>query len=324
MVVMVIGLGSMGKRRIRLMKKAFPSIVICGVDSQEARRHEAIKLGAEYVFVNMDTAIREMDIEVAFVCTAPLSHKNIIKQLIDCNIHTFTELNLISDGYEEIIERENKKTIVFLSSTLLYRKDIQYICNKIQGKTVNYIYHSGQYLPDWHPWESYKNFFVGDKRTNGCREIFAIELPWLLKAFGNISKIQVHKSKMSLLEVDYNDNYMVVLQHENGTKGVIFIDIIARKPIRKLEVFSEEVHLFWEGTPHTLQEYDIQSKVLNNINTYEEIDKNEDYCENIIENAYMDEIITFFEAINNGNEALKYSFVDDLKTLEWIDKIEGE
>ena len=34
----------------------------------------------------------------------------------------------------------------------------------------------GQYLPDWHPWESYKSFFVSNKKTNGCRELFAIEL----------------------------------------------------------------------------------------------------------------------------------------------------
>ena len=47
------------------------------------------------------------------------------------------------------------------------------------SRPVNYIYHIGQYLPDWHPWENYKNFFVGDKRTGGVREIFGIDLPWL-------------------------------------------------------------------------------------------------------------------------------------------------
>ena len=53
-----------------------------------------------------------------------------------------------------------------MSSTLQYRKEIQFIkeeVKKVSGK-VNYIYHVGQYLPDWHPWENYKDFFVGDAR----------------------------------------------------------------------------------------------------------------------------------------------------------------
>ena len=76
----------------------------------------------------------------------------------------FTELNLSTNLYDEIIKIEKeKKGILFLSSTLLYRKEIQYIKNIIlNDKTKkNYNYHVGQYLPDWHPWENYNDFFIG-------------------------------------------------------------------------------------------------------------------------------------------------------------------
>ncbi|MCO7111156.1 hypothetical protein NIA69_21115 [Gemmiger formicilis] len=41
---------------------------------------------------------------------------------------------------------------------MLYRRETQYIKQQVAefGKPVHYIYHIGQYLPDWHPWENYK------------------------------------------------------------------------------------------------------------------------------------------------------------------------
>ena len=125
--------------------------------------------------------------DCAFVCTAPITHARIIDELLDAGLPIFTELNLVDDGYDALIAKAAEKGVpLFLSSTMLYRAETQYIKKQVQdfGKPVNYIYHIGQYLPDWHPWENYKNFFVGDKRTGGVREIFAIDLPWLLDAFG--------------------------------------------------------------------------------------------------------------------------------------------
>lgn len=44
MKVLVIGLGSMGKRRIRLIKDMYPEFEIYGVDGREDRRNEAKEL----------------------------------------------------------------------------------------------------------------------------------------------------------------------------------------------------------------------------------------------------------------------------------------
>lgn len=106
----------------------------------------------------------------------------------------------------KILVCQLKGKVLFLSSTLLYRAEMLKIkeeTNKIAGQ-INYIYHVGQYLPDWHPWENFKDYFVADKRTNGCRELFAIELPWLIDAFGKIKQTTAMKSKMSSLDIDYN------------------------------------------------------------------------------------------------------------------------
>lgn len=324
MKVIVVGLGSMGKRRIRLIKQYDSEIKIIGVDANEQRAKVAAQeLEISYA-LSIDEAMQESGITCGFVCTSPLSHCMIIQELLKKKLNVFTEINLVSDGYEQIIEMaKREKKVLFLSSTFLYRRDIQCIINRVCEQKVNYIYHTGQYLPDWHPWEDYRNFFVGDSRTNGCREILAIELPWILKCFGKIQRIEVLTDKLSSLQINYNDNYMLLVEHENGTKGQIAVDIVARKAMRSLEIFNEELQIFWKGTPQSLDVFNFETKELENIKTYERIDKDHRYCDNIIENAYMDEIIAFFEEVIHNNMKNKFhSFEKDLEIVKLIDQIE--
>ncbi len=322
--VIVVGLGSMGKRRIRLIRLINPQTVICGVDSQESRREEAEKQFGIITHGSIQEAVANESPEAGFVCTSPLSHRAVITELLEAGLHVFTEINLISDGYSELVELAGKKgKKLFLSSTFLYRKDIRYMIDRVRNEKVDYIIHIGQYLPDWHPWENYRNFFVGDKRTNGCREIMAIDFPWILSAFGKVRDLHVRSSKNSDLDLDYDDNYILSLEHENGSKGVVVCDLLSRKAVRSALIFSDQLQISWNGVPDSLTEYDIENKCDRKIETYtEELDHQSAYAANIIENAYMDEIRTFF-GMTEGTMEPYYTFEDDLYTLKLIDRIEG-
>ena len=323
MKALIVGLGSMGKRRIRLLKGIDPTIEIIGVDTSEERRNQVEEMGHK-TFADIEQAAQEKP-DMAFVCTAPLSHYAILKTLLSHKINSFTELNLVKDGYEELmaLAKENG-TVLFLSSTMLYRGEINYILEQVKScdKPLSYIYHIGQYLPDWHPWESYKNFFVGNKRTNGCREIFGIELPWIIEAFGKIKSVFSTADKLTGLDIDFPDRFFITLEHENGTKGVLAVDIVCPKAVRNLEIFGEGVHLFWEGNPKALYKFNTETKEKEFINTYASFEHDSRYSDNIVENAYVDEMQNFINVVK-GNEQAKYSFEKDLYTISIMDKIEG-
>lgn len=325
MRVLVIGLGSMGRRRVRLLKKINPEIDIIGVD-QNAER--AMTVQDEYgieVCDNLAEALDNGNAEYAVVCTAPGTHADIICQCLQSNLHVFTELNLISDKYEEnmALARERDK-VLFLSSTFLYREEIGFIAEQVQNvkSRLNYSYHVGQYLPDWHPWEKISDYFVSDKRTNGCREILAIELPWLIQAFGEIVSVEVLSGKNTELCIDYMDNYLLLIQHSSGHKGMLAVDVMSRKAVRNLEVFGEDLYLSWDGTPDGLKIYDWKMQKEKSINLYERAESVDGYAVFVIENAYENELRVFFAETANAASA-KYTFRDDLLTLAWIDRIEG-
>ncbi len=323
--IMVVGLGSMGKRRIRLTQMLHSDIQLCGVDRQATRQQEVQAQFNIPCYPSITEALKAQHPNIGYVCTSPLSHHAVIMELLNEDLHVFTEINLLSTGYEEMVAcAKAHHRVLFLSSTFLYRKDIRYMIDRIKGEKVNYIVHIGQYLPDWHPWENYKNFFVGDKRTNGCREIMAIDFPWLLSAFGKVTDVHVRSSKNSDLDLDYDDNYLLSFAHENGNKGVVVIDLLSRKAIRSALIFSDRLQLNWQGVPNSLTEYDIEQKCDRPIKTYDEVvDHQSSYAANIIENAYMDEIRTFFGMIDGTIEP-RYTFEDDLDTLALIDRIEGK
>ena len=323
MKALIVGLGSMGKRRIRLLKGIDPSIEIIGVDTWDERRAQVEEMGHK-TFASIAEAAAEKP-DVAFVCTAPLSHYAILKELLTYKINSFTELNLVKDGYEELMAlAEANNTVLFLSSTMLYRGEINFILDEVKkyDKPVSYIYHIGQYLPDWHPWESYKNFFVGNKRTNGCREIFGIEMPWLIEAFGKVTDVYSVSNRVTDLDIDFDDRYFVTLTHESGARGVLSVDVVCPKAVRNLEVYGEGLHLFWEGNPKALYKFNNETKEKEFINTYVTFEHDSRYSDNIVENAYVDEMQNFLGVVK-GTEQPKYSFSKDLYTISVMDKIEG-
>ena len=319
MKIVVIGLGSMGKRRIRLIKEMYPNSIIIGIDARSDRREESSKLFA----IECVDSINKIDVaDCAFVCTSPLSHSSIIHECLLREWNVFTELNLVSDGYQKnmSLAQEKGKTL-FLSSTFFYREEIQYIRSKItEDKRWNYIYHIGQYLPDWHPWENYTNFFIGDKRTNGCREIMAIELPWLTGTFGEANSISVLSDKLTGLNIDYDDNFIVQIKHKNGNKGVLIVDVVSPVAVRKLEAYSEGAYVLWNGTPDSILEFDSNHKRLVPVALQEKTEHMEGYSAFVVENAYKNEIREFFKVIDGTSQA-QYGFEQDLKVLKLIDVI---
>lgn len=321
--VLIVGLGSMGKRRLRHLINLNLEYEIIGCDSNIARCKQVESEFGITAFTNLSDNLLVQS-NFVFVSTSPLSHADIINKSLKFDCHVFTELNLVANRYEENIKlAKDKNKTLFLSSTSLYKKELSYIADKVKltKGPLNYIYHFGQYLPDWHPWENYNDFFVGNKLTNACREIMAIEFPWLINAFGKIKNTKTFSGRNTNLKIDYPDNYMLFIEHENFNKGCFALDVVSRRPTKKLEIYGENLHLTWNGTPDSLVVYNFDKK--EDVKPFpENSDHNKNYAAHVVEEAYRDEITEFFDVVLR-KKTPKYSFEQDLNILRLIDEIEG-
>lgn len=323
MKVLVIGYGSMGRRRIRLLGELLDHAEIHCVDSNSERRQQAAQSGIR-VYDSLDMAL-EQRFDLAFVCTSPGHHAEIILKLIEKGISVFTELNLTNDKYEDMIREAKAKDVnIFMSSTLLYNKQIEKIGDIVKKATkpLNYVYHVGQYLPDWHPWESYKDFFIGKKETNGVRELYAVQLPWIVDVFGKIESVTAYSQRCTDLEIDFPDCVTAFFRHKNGHMGTFVVDVVSRKATTYLEIIGEELHIFWGGHNDDLFFYDTDSSTMQQFQGYEGVEHVDGYADNIIENPYKDEIKDFLSMVADKKKP-KYSLEKDGYVLSIIDKIEG-
>lgn len=327
MNILIVGLGSMGKRRARLIAGMRTDCTVYGVDSSAERRAEANQKGI-IPYESIEAVLAVTKIDAGLVCTAPVSHSAIITELLEKGIPVFSELNLVDDGYDRNISLAQEKNVkLFLSSTMLYRGETRYIKEQVDGfrndseKNVNYIYHIGQYLPDWHPWENYKNFFVSNPRTGGVREIMAIDLPWLAGVFGEIEDFKVLSNSVSRLELGYPDTTMLILRHRGGTLGTLIVDVVSPKAVRNFECFGEGIHLFWEGNPKSLYKFNKDTKQKDPVNTYVKYEQDPRYSDNVVETAYIDELQDFFDMLEKNTTPL-WSFEKDKALINLFDKIE--
>lgn len=328
---LVMGLGSMGKRRIRLLRQYIkreslsePDWEIVGVDFKEERRREAENLFNMETYPRFEEAVEKHAIDCAVISTSPLSHASIIRQCLEQGLHVFTELNLTDQGYDEnmaLAKRQGKA--LFLSSTFLYRREIMYIKEKMCGKASGaaYHYHVGQYLPQWHQWENYQDFFAGQKPTNGCRELFAIELPWLLDVFGDVESVEAVHGKVSGLDIDFDDAYQVLLKHKSGIMGNLAVDVVTPRAGREFELWGEEFYLEWKGTPDSLRIYDKETGGMNQVKLYEDVEHTEGYGRFVVENAYYEELVNYIHVVK-GQQKPRHTFEKDRRILSLIDRIE--
>ena len=323
--IIVGGLGSMGKRRIRLLK-SIGDYSIVGVDLSNDARSQVKREFKINTFKTFKDAFLHDEYDIGFVCTSPESHFEVVKLFLTQNLHVFSELNLVNESHDTLIELSAKvNKILFLSSTFLYRKEIDYINTYINKSSSSYVYnyHVGQFLLDWHPWQNPKDYFIFNKKTNALREIMAIELPWIIEVFGEFNIRNVKSKKISSLDIDFDDTIQICLEHKNGHLGYLIFDVISPKPIRNINVYNQMGSIKWGGTVDSLETYDKKTKRTKHINLYDNAQQLESYADFVVEDAYMEEIIQFFNTIDSNSKP-KYSFEKDIKIMNILDEIEDQ
>jgi hypothetical protein len=100
------------------------------------------------------------------------------------------------------------------------------------------------------------------------------------------------------------------------------MDVVSKKPTRYLSIQSEEVSIYWDGVPESLQIYsegEMKRPFELMISSSES-----DYANFIKDQPYKDEIIDFFEYVNSTNHIPKYSFIKDVEILNIVDRFEDE
>lgn len=249
MKFLVVGLGSMGKRRVRNLQ-ALGEQNIAGFDLRADRLKEA---GTKYgiaVFSSFDEAIADFDPDALIISVSPESHMEYAWKGFELGIPCFIEASVIeAEQIFALYEAVQARPVVMAPScTMRYfpgpRKVKEILQSGRLGKVLNINYQTGQYLPDWHPWEDIRSFYVSRSETGASREIVPFELTWLNDVFGLPTPLACVKAKLTDMPVDIDDIYHCLLAYPEGVLANMTVEVISRPAAtRELRVLCSEGQL---------------------------------------------------------------------------------
>jgi predicted dehydrogenase len=301
--VLVIGLGSMGKRRIRNLQ-ALGLTNVFGFDKREDRATEAANLYKIPTFTDFEEALRKTSPKAFIISLPPDIHHVYMKRAIELNTPFFVEASVVDTDMESIIANAKSKKVFAAPSSTMYfhpaiKKIFELINSNYLGDISNVLYHMGNYLPDWHTYEKVSDFYVSKKETGGAREIVPFELTWITKLFGFPKQLVSTVKKTIEIEgaKEIDDTYNSILDYGKFAM-VLTVDVVTRSAVRRMLINGSLRQLEWDWNDQSVRVFHHDKQTWEKF-TYEALSAANGYNKNITEQMYIDEMHAFLNGIEN-------------------------
>jgi predicted dehydrogenase len=324
MKVLVIGLGSMGRRRLRNMRYLGVE-QLAGMEPVEARRAEVAEEFGIPAFSTLQEGLA-WEPDAVVISTPPDQHTGYAIEAARRGLPYFTEAGTVTERMDELIETvRDSGSVAAPSCTLRFHPAVQLMRARLAegaiGRPLALTYHVGQYLPDWHPWEDYRSFYVAQRHTSAVREVVPYELNWLTYLFGPVIELNCFRDKLSQLDADIDDYCAALLRFQSGVHGSLVVDVISRPALRLARIVGEEGTMEWDWNGRCMREWRAATS------SWVEHPDPEPIAgpggEWVSENMYIEEMRGYLRAIEQGQAAWPLSLEGDLALLETLEELEA-
>jgi len=302
MKIIFWGLGSIGSRHARLIKKNFDFEIF----AYRTTSNSPNQLDIEEIY-NLED-IKKIKPDVAFVTNPTSMHIQSIHYAASQNLHLFIEKPLCDKLSKELSDSllliKKKRLFTYIACQLRFHPVIQYIKQIIKNKTI-YVSRviCSSYLPDWRSERDYRTVYSAKKNMGGGVLLDLIHEPdycsWL---FGQIKKIIGIYGKISHLEIDTEDfaNYLVI--HDSGIYSSIHLDYFGQKPQRIIEIIGNNFQISGDLLNNKITTFLPEPETV----FFEPIQKDE---------IYLRQLLYFFNCIQKNIQPMN-SINDHLKILK--------
>ncbi len=317
--ILIVGLGSIGKRHLQLARELFPKAEI------KVLRHKTTEEVPDYsngCINSIEDAIHFAP-QIAVVANPSSLHLPIAQALAEIGTHLLIEkpLSNSTEGVRKLIETcDAGENTLFVGYNLRYSRSLKFFKEKvidgIIGNILSVRSEVGQYLPAWRPGSDYRLGVSASERLGGGVLLeLSHELDYLQWIFGEIDWVRASLSRQSTLEIDVEDTAHLILGFSRRSEisqliGSLNMDYIRHDETRVCTVLGDYGSLRWNGITGVV------SKLDKGESTWKEIfrhtpTRNETYAE---------EWLDFIDCINTGNQPAN-SGVCSLRILEVIESI---
>jgi predicted dehydrogenase len=261
MKFLIAGLGSIGRRHFRNL------IALGEKDILLLRTRKATlpddELAGYPVETDLAEALQKHKPEAVIVANPTSMHLDVAIPAAEAGCHILLE-KPVSHSLERLAVLQ--KTADKSGSKILVGFQFRYhptlnkarelIQSDTAGKILTVHVHWGEYLPQWHPWEDYRQSYAARAELGGGVIVTLTHpLDYLRYLLGEVESLWSFNGHISPLDVDVEDVAEIGLKFANGAVGGVHVNYFQRPPVHRIEIVGTEGTLRWDNEDGILHLY---------------------------------------------------------------------
>ncbi len=261
MKFLIAGLGSIGRRHFRNL------IALGEKDIILLRTHKATlpddELAGYPVETDLDEALKNHKPDAVIIANPTSMHLDVAIPAAQAGCHILLE-KPVSHSLDrlDILQSaaQNSGSKILVGFQFRYHPTLNKARELIQSNALGQILsvhaHWGEYLPQWHPWEDYRQSYAARADLGGGVIITLTHpLDYLRYLLGDVESLWSFNGHISPLEVNVEDVAEIGLKFTNGAVGGVHVNYFQRPPVHRLEIIGTNGTLRWDNADGILHLY---------------------------------------------------------------------
>ncbi|MBC8334267.1 MAG: Gfo/Idh/MocA family oxidoreductase [Anaerolineales bacterium] len=261
MKFLIAGLGSIGRRHLRILRELGQDNIVL------FRTHQSTLDDEELAGLPVETDLRDalaLKPDAVVVANPTSLHMDVAIPAAEAGCHILLE-KPISDNLTQVAELrrvvQKSGSRILVGFQFRYHPTLNKARELIQdgalGKILSFHSHWGEYLPNWHPWEDYRQRYAARAELGGG-VIGTLTHPidyirYLLGEVEELVSLQGHVSPLELSGVE--DVGEIGIKLKSGAIGGIHVNYFQRPPCHRLEIVGTKGTLRWDNADGILHHF---------------------------------------------------------------------
>lgn len=309
MRVLFCGLGGIGQRHLRNLRFILGDdldVHAFRVRRQMHKLHDNLSIEPEanveidysiVVHTSLHQAIA-IKPDAVFVCNPSSLHTQVALAAAKAGAHIFIEKPVANsmDGLDELLEIvSSNKLVCYVGYNFRFHPGLMRLKSLVEeqyfGNIVSVKAEIGEYLPNWHIYEDYRDMYAARKDLGGGVILSQIhEMDLIYWYFGLPDTIICRGGKLSNLDIDVEDTATSLMQYD-GMYGrfpiILHQDFIQRPPTRTFKIAGDK----------GVAKIDLIQQMLHIYNHHGELKEALDYSSFQRNNMFLQQTEHFIECI---------------------------
>lgn len=259
--VLVVGLGSIGRRHARLVAASAPGIAVAALRHREAAAPEGTALA--HCATSLDEALAWRP-DAAIIASPAPHHVAVATALAEAGVHLLVEKPIAdrTDGVAALLSTARERGVVlatgynlrFLPSLRRFRA---LLAQGIVGRVHAVRAEAGQHLASWRPGTDWRQGVSASGALGGGVLLeLSHELDYLRWCFGEVVAVRATLARTAFPDLDVEDTAHLVLQFRDGTPAPlasVTLDFTRHDPVRRCTALGSDGTLEWDGIAGTVR-----------------------------------------------------------------------